>query len=174
MENKTDYTVKVATPLKEPIKINETIDITQIDQYDNYICVSSSDDFAGGDICEVTNFLMKKLKELGHDGSLKIELTKYVYEKVEEKPLSSLMNEFKENNDKTETVFIFDKEGNACKYYYTKDREFQVILRNDGKCLLFRLNHKKDFYEWTEVLLNNLKECEFEMNKLLKKGKETY
>jgi hypothetical protein len=82
--------VTVSTPLEVPIKETETIEITQISKFDNYLNRGSHDDFHGGDICEVVSYLTNKLKSLGHDGSLKIELTRFIHEKTEEIPLSEL------------------------------------------------------------------------------------
>lgn len=79
--------IGVRTMLEQPIKQEEKLNILCLDKYDNYVvsgCTNEKDNICG-DICDIVQLLTEKLKSLGHDGIMQIQMTKYVwYEDSEE------------------------------------------------------------------------------------------
>lgn len=80
--------IKVKKQLNKPVIETESFTITCFDELINYKIYDA--EYNVRDITDVINLLMNKLKYLGHDGIMKIDIVRMNWYEKEEIPLNEL------------------------------------------------------------------------------------
>lgn len=84
--------INVRYTLDKPKKEKETLNILCIDKFENYH-INDVDGYNTADITEVVAWITKKIMSLGHDGTMQIDLTRYIWHETKEEDFEEFFKE---------------------------------------------------------------------------------